>query len=165
MTEQITIEKNALGTVWVSRGGARVFGLPLSTSVERVGEVAEREGLPRETVEALWLGYSAGQAAAHAQARAAEEATALARVAETESWRAKSEAQAERVRTLRARRECAHRPEVSETHGYFGSSPGTSGDGRAAGGVTHIETCRCGARRYTDANGGHVDVGYWLTNV
>jgi hypothetical protein len=44
MTEQITIEKNALGTVWVSRGGARVFGLPLSTSVDRVGEVAEREG-------------------------------------------------------------------------------------------------------------------------
>jgi hypothetical protein len=89
-------------------------------------------------------------------------AQALAEAERAAESKAKHEAKAERERTLRARHACQHRPTTSTTRGYMGSSPGTEGDRRAAGGVTIEDTCRCGAVRYTDRNGGHSDVGRWL---
>jgi hypothetical protein len=37
--------------------------------------------------------------------------------------------------------------------------------GAAHGGVTFIDTCRCGARRYTESNGGYTRRGPWVEDA
>ena len=146
-------------SLWIWVDGQRVFGGSVGWLPAQFGEAAARHGLDADAVASVVAAYFAGTAARRAAADAAE---AQRRAAADNLRAATLAAEAERERTRRQQRQCAHRAQTSRTVGYTGSSPGTHGDREAAGGVTYIDVCRCGAERYTDANGAHADVGHWL---
>ena len=56
-----------------------------------------------------------------------------------------------------------HRAKTRETRGYMGTVRAPVEENRAAhGGVTHVDTCACGARRETNSNGRFVERGQWV---
>ena len=55
-----------------------------------------------------------------------------------------------------------HKTQSKTTIGYrYPVGPASRQDERAHGGVCHVETCACGAQRETNANGRHVERGFW----
>jgi hypothetical protein len=58
-----------------------------------------------------------------------------------------------------------HRPvsRLTRTVGWVHcvAKPTSGCSGAAHGGVTHIETCKCGATRHTETNGRHSETGAW----
>lgn len=68
----------------------------------------------------------------------------------------------EREETMSKR--CRHKATTERTIGYLyccASKPWLC-SGRAHGGVTHIETCRCGATRLTNSTGGYSETSGWV---
>lgn len=153
------------GAQWVYRNGRPVFGAPPDWSPERMADTAVEYGLPRDLVLVATQAFRVGLAARYVTAQKERVAQEKEMAAAARAREAEAVAVAERERTMRARRACSHSAQDSRTVGYTGGSPGTDGDRRAAGGVTHVDTCRCGAVRYTDANGRHSDVGRWLVDA
>lgn len=54
-----------------------------------------------------------------------------------------------------------HRVVETRTYGYSGPVCGADEDPRAHGGVRHVDSCSCGARRVTNSNGRHQEQGPW----
>ena len=58
----------------------------------------------------------------------------------------------------------AHRTKTTQTRAYMGSNPTGQWSRKelaAQGGVTHHETCSCGATRIVNVNGSHRCAGPW----
>lgn len=64
-------------------------------------------------------------------------------------------------------RDASHRhgAKTERTIPYFGpvTSDRRRANPRAHGGVTIVQTCRCGAHRKINSNGGQLERGFWLT--
>lgn len=55
-----------------------------------------------------------------------------------------------------------HRANTERTVGWTQCIAAGGCSGAAHGGVTHIDTCMCGAERRTESNGRHERSGRWL---
>jgi hypothetical protein len=51
----------------------------------------------------------------------------------------------------------------SETYGWSHCVVHGSCNGGSHGGVTFVDHCTCGAKRYTESNGRHIGRGPWIT--
>lgn len=54
-----------------------------------------------------------------------------------------------------------HRSAETRTVGWTHCVVGGSCSGASHGGVTFVDTCRCGAKRYTESNGSHRGRSEW----
>jgi hypothetical protein len=60
-------------------------------------------------------------------------------------------------------RRCRHKAATEVTVGYRGPvGPHDRQRPEAHGGVCHVETCRCGAKRRTNSNGGRTETSGWV---
>ena len=152
-------------TQWIWADGVPIFGAPSDWTPDHVADCAAEKGLPRDEVRAAITAWRAALEGARALQAQADRIEAEVRRARAQAEAALEELRAASWRIRERQLKCDHAPQTSRTVGYTGGSPGCDDDRRAAGGVTHIDTCRCGAERYTDSNGCHSDVGRWLLEV